>query len=549
MRKHLDYFNIFLIILLVLTFFVYLPIFRVFFQQDEWTTFGRFFAARGSDPVKTIQVFFTPTVGHYVPLTQFFTYLYFQIFKINPSGYALESLGAHLLIVFLVYKLSSKIFSNRIDSILTAGFFALNASSHQATSWLVADINTHFSTIFALLSVISLLNWRKVWLSIVFLVTALLFKETPIGLFLILPLGVYLFSRDSPVNKFRITVKMLSSGFLYFIFRVSMIFLQKTSVADKLVTRSQSIYEILVNLFTFPTKILAQLFMPTRLLLSLARSFVRILPQTLTGLQGTTAFDKFVEGTALQIIYWFIFIAMLVGVYILVNKIRDMESKKAIIFGLSFLFVNSLIYVLSPGRPGNIPDVDSRNLYFPLIGVSIFIISFIRLLFKRRTVTLVAVSILLMSVHVIWLTKELNNLTKAGQEQKTILEQVKRENPVLSPKTIFYMESDKPFYGMADNQKIFPFQMNLGFVLIVWYWPTEKFPKSFGNQTKFLYGLTEEDYREDEGRGIGYFRDFQSLQTAVLKYNLPKESIIAYHYDSGTKRTINITKEIRAKFK
>lgn len=496
-----------------------------------------------------LQVFFAPAIGHYVPLTHFFTYVYFQVVKINPFGYALESIASHLLIIFLIYKLSTRFFSSKLHPLLIAGYFAFNASSHQATSWLVADINTHFSTIFALLSMISLFNYRKIWVSLVFLIIALLFKETPIGLFLILPLGIYLFNADSKVRKFLDVIKVLIVGLSYFLFRVSMVFFHQISATDKIVTKSQSIYEILVNLFTFPTKILAQLFLPTRLLLSLARSFAQILPQILTGVQGTTAFDKFVEGTALQIIYWVIFIAMLAGVYILVNKIRDMESKKAIIFGLSFLFVNSLIYILSPGRPGNIPDVDSRNLYFPLIGVSIFIISFFRLLFKQKTTVLLVVSVCLTTIHVIWLSSEFNTLTKAGQEQKTILEQVKRENPVLPPKTIFYMESDKPFYGMADNQKIFPFQMNLGFVLIVWYWPTEKFPKSFGDQTKFLYGLTEEGYREDGDRGIGYFRDFQSLQTAVSKYDLPRECVIAYHYNSETKKTTNITKVIRNKLK
>ena len=534
---------------MALTFFVYLPIFRVFFQQDEWTSFGRFFAARGIDPVKTIQAFFTPTVGHYVPLTQLFTYLYFQIFEINSYSYALESLGAHLLIVFLIYTLSSKIFSNRIYALLTAGFFALNASSHQATSWLVADINTHISTIFALLSMLSLLNWRKVWLSIVLLITALLFKETPIGLFLILPLGVYLFNGGSQIEKFRIMVKILTSGFLYLLFRVSMVFLQKTLVAETLVTKSQSIYEILVNLFTFPTKILAQLFMPTRLLLFLARSLAQVLPQVLTGARNTTAFDRFIEGTSLQIIYWIIFIVLVGGVYFLIRKIKDAESKKAIIFGLSFFFINSLIYILSPGRPGNIPDVDSRNLYFPLIGVSIFLISLFNLLFMRKIIKLILTVVFLTAIHVVWLHKELINLSNVGQERRTILEQVKLENPKLPQKTVFYMESDKPFYGLADDEKIFPFQMNLGFILLVWYWPTENFPASFGDQTKFLYKLTAEEYKGDGERGFGYYRNFQSLTDAVLKYNLPVDSIIAYRFNSLSQKIEDITYQTQSKFR
>ena len=199
------------------------------------------------------------------------------------------------------------------------------------------------------------------------------------------------------------------------------------------------------------------------------------MPQVLTGARNTTAFDRFIEGTSLQIIYWIIFIVLVGGVYFLIRKIKDAESKKAIIFGLSFFFINSLIYILSPGRPGNIPDVDSRNLYFPLIGVSIFLISLFNLLFMRKIIKLILTVVFLTAIHVVWLHKELVNLSNVGQERRTILEQVKLENPKLPQKTVFYMESDKPFYGLADDEKIFPFQMNLGFILLVWYWPSNIF--------------------------------------------------------------------------
>ncbi len=496
----------------------YWPIWWVFFQHEEWAAFGNFFSGI-SIPV------FAPAVAHYVPFTVLFVKFYFKLFQLNSYAYALESLISHILIVSLVYRLSIKLSLKPLLALLIAGFFALNASSHQATSWLVADINTHMSTIFALLSILAIIDWKKIWLSALLLVVALLFKETPLALFVFLPfLALKNWDR----------AKIILTGLAYFAFRFSMLFFARSHIDDRLVTETQSIYEVVVNLFTFPAKMFAQSLFPIRLLLSFAKWLSGPLP------------DSVVENVVLQVIYWLIFIIFVGGSWFLIRKSKEFRLKKVAIFGFTLFFINSLIYVLSPGRGGSIPVVDSRNIYFPLIGFSIYLVSTLYILFKNKAIWII---LALVSIHTIWLNKELISLANIGRERKAILEQVKLENPKLPQKVVFYMESDKPFYGMADDQKIFPFQINLGYTLIVWYWPTENFPREFGNQTKFLYGLTEEGYKEDGGRGFGYYRDFTSLQTAVSKYNLFKESIIAYHYDSGTKRTINITKEIRAKFK
>lgn len=504
--------------MLLATLVGYWQIWWVFFQHEEWGAFGNFFS-------DSYFPFFAPAVAHYVPLTRLLIYIYFQIFRLNEYGYAFVSLASHMVIIFLVYKIAHKLLAKPWLAFLAAGFFALNASSHQATSWLIADINTHMSTFFALLAVLAIVDWKKIWLSTFLLIISLLFKETPIALFVFLP---FLVSRNWD------RLKIIISGGIYFLFRFSMLFFARSHIDDRLVTETQSVFEVVTNIFTFPAKMFAQSLLPIRLLLSMAKSISGPLP------------DSVVENVVLQIIYWVIFVGFVGGSYLLIKRSKDTLLKKALIFGFAFFFLNTLIYVLSPGRGGIIPVVDSRNLYFPLIGLSIYLISTLFILLKDKAIWVI---LILIGIHTIWLNKELVNLANIGRERKAILEQVKLENPKLPKRTVFFMESDKPFYGMAEDQKIFPFQINLGYTFIVWYWPTENFPKGFGDQTKFLHGLTEEGYKEDGDRGVGYFRNFSSLQEAVLKYNLPKESVIAYHYDSGTKKTLNITKIIRNKLK
>lgn len=538
----------YLITLLIITLWVYLPVSKIFFQQDEWISFGRLYTVSEFGAVETIKTFFAPAVGHYIPLTKFLTYYYFQVFKINTNGYVLESIGTHLLITILVYMFASKIFSNKIYALTVAAFFALNSSSHQATSWLVTDINIHMATIFALLSMISLISWHKVWSSIILLIISLLFKESSIGLFLILPLGVYLFSHDKPIQKLWISGKIMGSGVLYFLFRISMSFFQKAGASQDLVINSQSLYEILINLFTFPAKILAQTVLPTRWLLSLSRSFSKLFPQALAGVSGTAYFDKFVEGFSLQIIYWIIFIALILGIYFLIRRTKNVNLTKNTIFGLSFLFVNSLIYVLSPGRPGNIPTVDSRNLYFPLVGVSILVVSFFSLLFKTKIIRLVLAILLLITLHVYWLNIELVNLASTGKLRQDILIQIKNEHAILPEKVIFYTESDRAFYGLPQEDRILPFQSGLGQTLLVWYQETQKFPSIFF-MNKFLWDITAQGYIEEDGIGFGYFRNYDWLKIAILQYKLPIDSIIGYRYDSKSNKLEDSTNEIQNKLR
>jgi len=529
------------LILIVLTFMFYLPNFQGYFQHDEWEGFAYYLSGR-----ENLLTLFKPYVTHYVPFAKLFYYLYFSVFGFNFFWHSLSSIAAHMLVVYLCYVLFIKLLKNKTLSFLSSLLFAIGASGHQATSWIGASINTHGSAIFGLLALIVLYKFNKVWLSIMFLIISLLFKETTIAFFIILPMMVYIFDKKKFITNWFGYIKITLAGFLYFALRYSMLFFQRASIADQLVIETQSLSNIMGNMITFPVKIFSQSIIPTGQLLVLAKNISKVLPPTITGLYGTTAFDVFTEGTALQILNWLIFLICTLSLVYVTKISKNEPIKKTAVFGFIFVVLNSFIYALSPGRSGNIPVVDSRNIYLPSIGTALFFVSVIYLLLKEKTVRTFLVISLFIVLNIFWLEKELKFLAERGTERKEILYQIQNVYPTLPKKVIFYMVSDRSFYGLPESEAIFPFEINLGYIIMVLYQPTQRFPKEFIGRTDFLYGsMTKEGYIETGGRGFGYFRNWDLFIQAIKDNNLDEDSVIAFSYHFSDKSVEDITPQVR----
>jgi len=533
---------IFFVIIIILIFLAYFPIFRGFFQHDEWIAFGQYLPAG-----KNLFSFFRPTVAHYVPLQQLLFYLYVSVFKLDFFWYALSSILLHLFVVYLTIVFFSLLFKKRILALFAGLYFALEASGHQATSWIAADINTHGATIFGLLAVIVGYKYHRIWLSIFLLIISLLFKEITVAFFVIIPLMVLIFNKERFINNRIKYLQFPLVGFIYFIFRLVMTFFPRADVGSQIVVETQSISEIFVNAVTFPVKIFTQSLIPTGFLLNIAKILTKMLPVDITGLFGTTNFDNFVEQVSLQTINWTVFILGILLMIYVIKKSRDKTAKNIIVFGWIFVILNSFIYVLSPGRSGSIPVVDSRNIYLPSLGAALFIVTAIYTLVREKIIVTILVLIPVLVLNIFWLEKELKILGDRGTERKNILYEIKSNYPVLPPKVVFYMVSDSSYYGLPEADRIFPFETNFGRTLMVWYLPTENLPKGFFSQIDFLHGLTDEGYRYFENRGFGYFRNLDSLLMAINENKLGKESIIAYQYDSVSKTLTDITSQVREK--
>ncbi|MFA6073858.1 MAG: hypothetical protein WC758_07125 [Candidatus Woesearchaeota archaeon] len=548
MRKNI-YILLFLSILII---WLYFPIFNNFFQHDEWTAFAMYFTDKNflSD---VSWYFFRSNVAHYTPLNGVFFYLMFKFFGLNFANYAFVSIALQATTVYLIYLLISKLFNNKFTGLIISGLFAVNASSYQATTWVGTTVNTHGASIFGLLSILVYFKYiqnfrhRNMYLfvfSMVLLFISLLFKEITIAIFPILILIIFLLNEKIKVKQKIIeSLKLFLSGLFYVLFRASMFFAPRGDIQEQIVTESQSIADLLRNFITFPAKIFSQGLIPTQLLLELANKLSIILPNSITGLPGTTEFDVFTQQIMLQIINWSIFILATLLIY----KLYLDKNKyfKFVFFGFLFSVINSFIYIISPGRTGNIPVVDSRNIYFPAIGTTIFLVSVSSYYAQKYGRKVYIILIVFFLINLLFLNKELKFYADQGTERRHILEQIVKTYPDLPDKVVIYTESDTSYYGMPETEKIFPFELNFGYTLMTWYLPTKKYDNEMVKIGSYIHKITAQGYQEKDGIGFGYFRDIDKLKQTVKLNKLPVESIIAFRYNSKSKLLIDITSEVR----
>lgn len=534
------------------TLICYLRILWGFFQQDEWLSFAYRFLAQESGFIGTLKDSFAPSVGHYQPLNSLIINILFSLFKVHYFPYAIVSLILHLTNVYLVYRLAKNYFKEIKAAVIVSLIFGVSAATFQATSWVLADIGVHFSTLFAILSVSALLNFSRTSpktafrKTIIFLIISLLFKEISIGLFAFIPL-VILFSKKIS-NKKEYIFKALVVACIYVVIRVAMIFLPISYSRDTLATESQPINMIVYNLITLPAKGLTQSIVPQRFLVGQANFFVKFLPERITGAPDTPSYDLFVQNKVLEAVTFLNFMAIFGVFFILLKKNKNSVLMKASLLAALFVFVNSPVFALAPERSGRIFIIDSRNLYLLAVGSSFVVYCLLATIFSKRKIFFTAAFSVVLALNIYGLNKELIEVSSNGIVRRNILQKIYSANPTLPGKVVFYTESNSSLYGLSDKEKILPFQSGFGQTLLVWYQPTEKFPREFF-KNRFLWEIADQGYKLVEDRGFGYFRDFELLSKTINKENIPIDFVIAFRYDSQGQEIEDMTMEVRGRLR
>lgn len=535
--------TIYIVLLLsILVIWLYFPIFKNFFQQDEWSAFANIYLVGYGQYILDALI---PDPGHYVPLARILFAAHFKIFLFDYWKWALVSVTWHIANSYLVYLLAKKTFKNDWQAIIGGILFAVFAAGQQATSWVVANSATQGATTLVLLSLIYFFE-SKIFLCILMLVLSMLFKEISIGMFIFFPI-VIMFQNYIAKKKI-FDKKMLyfvAVALFYIVFRYLTYLGIFSDVKAPVITETQSKKEILFNIGTFPVKGISQTIIPPYVFLQGSKLIADKLPDGIAGQPGTTFFDEFYLKYVFGILGPSVFVITVV-VLAITFKFKKEKLNAIAFLGLLFVGINSAIYALSPGRSGFVPIIDSRNLYMPSIGIVFFIVSVASMLKSRKW------SIIILSFFTIlntFITRvEIGDISKIGKNRQIILNQIYKDNLKLRDKQIFYIESDTSYYGLPDEVKILPFQSGFGQTLLVWYQKDESFPVSFF-ENKFLWPIDSQGYKEIDNRGFGYFRDLGLLKLTLKEYNLSIDSVTAYSWKGKEEKLTNITEEIRLKLK
>ena len=519
----------------------YWQIYLGFFQQDEWLGFARSILLKDEDILGLIKYAFAPSGGHYIPLGLLSVFMAFSLIKLNYIIYASISILLHIINTFLVYVLAKTLTSRHNFAFVTALIFSIMAAGFQATAWVVADIPTHSSAAFASLSLIFFLNFLKkesdklFLLSILSLTFSLLFKELAVGIFAIYTI-LLLISRAP--RKYIILVILL--GLSYATFRTWMF-----TSGSNIPSASQAVQpnRLVYNFLTIPAKAVSQSIVPGGMLHEISYDIAKILPSDITGEKGDPSFEKFVDEKVLEIFSLVIFLLITGFIFLYWRKSKENILTKVAILGFLIAFFNSFIFVFSPESAGAISLISSRNLYFISSGTALILASFFQIIGSKKRIWMFVV-IAVFAMNFIWLQKELGVLKERGKERKAILNSIKEFKANLPPEVVFYTESDSSYYGLPDSERIMPFQSGFGQTLLSWYYHSENFPKSL-YENRFLWDIGDQGFKKAEGRGFGYFRDFEQMANTVAQNKIPQNSIIGFNYNSNEKIVTEISEEVK----
>lgn len=539
-------------IIIVVVILSYVPIFNGFFQQDEWLAFAYHSEILSKGPIGYLSEIFSPSVGHYQPLNTFVISLLFQLLKLDYIAYSILSIALHLVVVLLVFYLAKILFKNLNLAFFTALLFGVSASIYQGTTWIMANLSVQISTILGLLSIIFFLFYleklkRKFFIySLVTLAISLLFKEITLGLFIILPLLVLLFKKKKIRDYKKDIALIILIGLLFLIIRVGMFLIPSSYQRGVAFSESQAVNTLLYNLVTYPIKTLPQALIPVEILIDLSYSASDLLPTEVAGELNTTKRDIIAQKWILEILSISLFTLSTIILISYLKRYPKNKFVKIALFGFILVIFSSPFFAFAPEKSGKVTIVDSRNLYFINIGAVIFFISLANLIIKGNKTYFLLLMTFIVIVNIYLLRDNIHRINEYANLRKKILSKVDEENPSIKMKTIFFIKSDKSYFGLPDNEKILPFQSGFGQTLIVWYYNKGEMPTEY-LKDKYLWEITSQGYKQVGDYGFGYFRNLEELKKAVKQYNIPKESVIGYEWNSNNETLINASEEVKGK--
>lgn len=550
----------------MIVFFIYLLVAGItfgklpqtFFQQDEWALFGYFTYWDRAHLSWFERLFTYEHYTHLIPISDFLSYWQFRLLRLEFFGYAIFSIGIHIVNAFLVYILSRILLRNNIISFIGGLLFLTNSISHQAITWTVTTMGTAGSTLFALLSLILFVKYLEkkeksslLFISLLSLPIALGFKETSIFMFVLMPA---LFLIWKTYKTFPKKLIFLSGALLciYIVLRIVFFFINQVPEQSTEVLSQPSMLAYLYRLFALPIKFIVQSIVPIEVILNMSRLLLILsYPQFV---QGGSADPYIAESIGADIITlgFFILILIVGGLLIFFLKKGGQERlSKTIFTSMVFVTLSSTPFLVVPGRAGFVSLLDGRHLYMSFIFVSVMLAVFIYSIyfFSPWKKIVGTIAVILVATLVLFNVKnirfDIHKQVAIGNIRQTILRTITDSYPKLPRKVLFYFESDKAYYGLPIEEKILPFQSGLGQTLLVWYNAVdESFPPCF-YKGEYLYDLLSEGYKECEGRGFGYFRKKESLEKAIKENYISLENVIGFSYTSSENSLKNITTQLR----
>lgn len=518
----------------------------LFFQQDELFGFGQFILQGQRIVLSGLGLHATV---HFVPVTMSLSYFIYSLFDLKPEIYNIVGLFFHTSNGVLIYLLTQKILKNKLYSFLSVILFFSSNAAAELVMWPVINLNT-ISLTFSLFAIYWLVKKEQergylkisdaILISVLFLL-AVFSVEYAAGMIFLIPFSAILLNKNKKISQILSSLLpfFIAVGVYLTVRFIPLVFSPQSTILAS--GEKVGLFIKILRLLSFPFIYIAQIFFGEKILINISQFFSSFF-------FGNTTNTQFAESTIYKYVAFFvglITIAIIIRI-IRTAKMKNVIHSKYLILFLFFIIFSSFPFIFVPGKGFSI--FPSRYLYFGSVGYGLVVTISLYVLLHTRRKKKAIILLLLIVMAIVFGTAENSQkgiiLYNSGKTRQFILETIKNDYPIVSKKVIFYTESNKSYYGLPDEDKTLPFQSGLGQTLLLWYYKSDNLPKSFF-EDNFLWDITSQGYKEIQGRGFGYFRDYLLLIKTLKEYNLTSDSVIAFSWDDSNKTLTNITKKIR----
>ncbi|QQG42250.1 MAG: glycosyltransferase family 39 protein [Candidatus Woesebacteria bacterium] len=529
------------LIIVVAILAVYMPVTRLFFQQDEWLGYGLSLVKGRGMILQSTGGVWGIILGQGRIFTNVLLYLFHNFFPRNILPVAVFAISLHITNSLLVFYLTGKLFKSSLMAFFAGLFFAVNSVSQNAVTWMAASVNTLPSTALILISLVFYFKYlesdKPKWLITTFALVylSLFFKETGIFLLLFLPVSTLIFKKYS-LKKFIYTYwYFFLSSLTIVVFRLLQFKLTPNPDALFLTGATSNYWAVLLTRVLFyPLTSFSLVFVPSEPFLWFARLFTLAYypfpssPTTILIAQ-TAVLDLL--AVCLSGI-----ILILIGFFI---KLSSSLEKKHISFFCIFLLVNYLPFTVVSK---SFSYLESRYYYLSSVAAGVILAWLLFSVYRKIKIfyikpVIILFFLLFMAWHVKYINDGLKRDVETASERKNFIYQLMTSVPSLDQNiNVFYFNSDSDYY-IAGNKV--PFQEGMGYTLMTLYYNGGKIPADLLRDS-YLFEIGGNGYSQVGNYGFGYFTDKEKLELTIKANKLNKSKVYSFYYNSKTK-TLSMT--------
>lgn len=559
--KHMRFHVVALFTIALLVILSYWNLQNTFFQQDEWQAFSiHIFSLNNGIKGIINSIFPVDSLSHFNPLAALFSWFEHFFYYTNFALYAWQSIILHIINVVLLYYFVFSWLKNKKIAFTAALFFGVNSIPYQAVTWVAAANSFEVPFIFILLSLIFFQRFieeeknRKISITVSFILLfiSLMFHEVGIFLFIFYPIIFLIYKKREEKKSFFILSKALLIVLgVFILIRIPFFFGFKNYMPEATDISHPPFTVFPYRLISISLKSFAGSFFPEKTLISFSDQIVRLAYPQFVGLDNAP--NPYVSQLIVfDLVSYAITIFTTVVIFLFIRSIKEKKISDALLWSLIFVPASLLPYAFVLGKAGYSSILSPQYYYISSIGTSIIIAItayyFMQKFSKYRIgkFFVVIVFSLYIIVHIYTVRVSVERLVKISIPIKMFLTTIQSSHPKLLPEVVFFTRSDTAYYGMPDNEKSLPVEIGFGKMIMIWYQKEENFPACM-YENNFLLSLLDEGYKECEGRGFGYFRDYDKLIKTVIANRVPVQNIISYSWNGKTEEFKDITKDVQKK--